>query len=178
MILLLNGSFGVGKTTVGRILRRRIAGSILYNPEWAGSILKRLPFNFRGSGTDNFQDIDLWRRSVVEGIKIFRLFARETVIVPMAFCRKDYFDEVVGKIRNFDSQLRIFCLKASFETIIKRLEKRGEIIEPDKDNWSARYAKKCIESHKNEYFGETIDTNEKNAIQVAAEILRKLTVQF
>ena len=178
MILLLNGSFGVGKTTVGRILRRRIARSILYNPEWTGSILKRLPYNFRGSGTDNFQDIDLWRRSVVEGIKIFRLFTRETVIVPMAFCRKDYFDEVVGEIRKFDNQLRIFCLKASFETIIKRLEKRGEIIEPNKDNWSIRQAKECIESHKTEYFGETIDTNEKNAVEVAAEILKRMNIQF
>ena len=74
MILFVNGSFGVGKTTVGRILRRRIADSVLYNPEWSGSVLMRLPFKFRGSGTDDFQDIDLWRKSVVKGIKIFRAF--------------------------------------------------------------------------------------------------------
>ena len=85
MILLINGSLGVGKTTVGRILRQRIAGSVLYNPEWAGSVLMRLPIQFKGSGTDDFQDIDLWRKSVVSGIKIFRSIARDTVIVPMAF---------------------------------------------------------------------------------------------
>jgi deoxyadenosine/deoxycytidine kinase len=177
MILLLNGSFGAGKTTVGRILRRNIAGSILYNPEWTGFVLKRLPFRLRGSGTDDFQDIDLWRKSVVKGVKIFRSLARETVIVPMAFCRKDYFEEIVGEMRKFDTRLRIFCLKASFETILMRLEKRGEKIEPGKDNWSLRKAKECIESHKNEYFGETINTNEKNAVEVAAEILRKLNIQ-
>ena len=136
MILLLNSSFGVGKTTVGRILRRNIAGSILYNPEWTGFVLKRLPFRLRNSGTDDFQDIDLWRKSVVKGVKIFRSLARETVIVPMAFRRKDYFDEIVGEMRKFDTRLRIFCLKASFETILMRLEKRGEKIEPGKDNWS------------------------------------------
>ncbi|HEX8636493.1 MAG TPA: AAA family ATPase [Pyrinomonadaceae bacterium] len=177
MILFLNGSFGVGKTTVGHILRRHIARSVLYNPECTGSVLKRLPVKFRGSGTDNFQDIDLWRKSVVKGVKIFRFFARETVIVPMAFCRKDYFDEVVGEIRKFDDQLRIFCLKANFETILRRLETRGEKIESGENNWSIRNAKECIKSHNTEYFGETIDTNEKNAIEVAAEILKRLEVQ-
>lgn len=176
MILLLNGSFGVGKTTVGRILRRHIAGSVLYNPEWTGSLLKRFPVKFQGSGTDNFQDIDLWRQSVIKGVKIFRLFARETVIVPMAFCRKDYFDEVVGEIRRFDEQLRIFCLKASFETILRRLEKRGEKIESGEYNWSIRHAKECVESYETEYFGEPVDTNEKNAIEVAAEILKRMGI--
>ena len=108
MILFLNGSFGVGKTTVGRLLRKRLVGSVLYNPEWVGSVLMRVPFKFRGSGTDDFQDIELWRKSVVGGIKAFRFFARETLIVPMAFYRKDYFNEIVGEIRKFDNHLRIF----------------------------------------------------------------------
>jgi len=165
----------VGKTTVGRILRRQIADSVLFNPEWAGSILMRLPIKFRGSGTDDFQDIDLWRKSLVKGVRIFRFFICETVIVPMAFCRKDYFDEVVGEIRKFDNQLRIFCLKASFENILKRLKTRGEKIEFGEDNWTIRKAQECIESHKDEYFGETINTNDINAVEVAAEILKRLS---
>ena len=175
MILFINGSFGVGKTTVGRILQQRIAGSVLFNPEWTGSILMRLPIKLRGSGTDDFQDIDFWRKSLVRGVKIFRSFIRETVIVPMAFCRKDYFDEVVSEIRRFDNQLRIFCLKASFENILKRLKKRGEKIEYGEDNWTIRKVKECIESHKDEYFGETIDTNDINAVEVATEILKSLS---
>ena len=176
MILLINGSFGVGKTTVGKILRKRIAGSILFNPEWAGSVLMRFPVRFRGSGTDDFQDIDLWRKSVIAGIKIFRSFVGKTVIVPMAFYRKDYFDEIIGEIGKFESQFRIFCLTASFETILKRLENRGEKIESGDDNWSVRKAKLCIESHKDEYFGETINTDELNAAEVAAEILKRLDI--
>ena len=174
MILVINGSYGVGKTTVGRILRRRITGSILFNPEWSGSVLMRLPFRLQGSGTDDFQDIDLWRRSVVKGIKTFRFFARETVIVPMAFYRKDYFEEITSEIRNIDDKFRVFCLTASFETILKRLEKRGGKIESVENDWSARKAKLCVESHKDECFGETIETNEINAVETADEILRRL----
>lgn len=176
MILLINGSFGIGKTTVGRILRQRIAGSVLYNPEWTGSVLMRLPIKFEGSGTDDFQDIDLWRKSAVGGIKIFRHFAHDTVIVPMAFCRKDYFDEVVGGIRKFDNEVRIFCLQASIETILRRLEKRGEKIEDGEANWSVSKIKKCIEAHKNIGFGEAINTDELNAGEVADAILKRLDI--
>lgn len=174
MILFINGSFGIGKTTVGRILRQRLAGSVLYNPEWTGSVLMRLPIKFQGSGTDDFQDIDLWRKSVVRGIKIFRIFARETVIVPMAFYRKDYLDEVVGEIHKFDNEVRVFCLKASFKTILKRLEKLGKKIESGEDNWSIRKANECIEYHKDGAFGEAIITDELNAVEVADEILKRL----
>jgi deoxyadenosine/deoxycytidine kinase len=174
MILLINGSFGVGKTTVGRILRKQLAGSILFNPEWIGSVMMRLPIKFSGSGTDDFQDIDLWRKSVVKGVKIFRFFVNDTVIVPMAFCRKDYFEEVVSGIHKIDNQLRVFCLEASFETLLKRIEKRGEKIEPIEGNWTIRKAKMCIEAHKDQYFGEAINTNEINADEVAAEILKRL----
>jgi deoxyadenosine/deoxycytidine kinase len=135
----------------------------------------RVPFKFQGSGTDDFQDIELWRKSVVGGSKLFRFFARETLIVPMAFYRKDYFNEIVGEIRKFDNQLRIFCLTANFETILKRLEKRGEKIESSVDNWTIRKAKLCIESHAEDAcFGEVINTNGKNAAAVADEILTRL----
>jgi deoxyadenosine/deoxycytidine kinase len=174
MILFLNGAFGVGKTTVGRILRKRLAGSFLYNPEWVGSVLMRLPFKFQGSGTDDFQDVELWRKSVVGGVKFFRFFAHKTLIVPMAFYRKDYFNEIIGEIRKFDDQLKIFCLTASFENILRRLEKRGEKIESGEDNWTIRKAKLCIESHADKCFGESINTNGKNAVAVANEILTRL----
>lgn len=176
MIVLLNGSFGVGKTTVGRILRRRIAGSVLYNPEWAGSLLMRLPIKFKGSGTDDFQDIDLWRRSVVGGIRIFRLVARETVIVPMAFYRRDYIEEVIGGIRKVDDHVRIFCLQANLEKITERLAMRGERTEDGNSNWSIRKARECIKAHENANFGEAVNTNQLSANEVADEILERLNI--
>jgi deoxyadenosine/deoxycytidine kinase len=177
MILFLNGAFGVGKTTVGHILRKRIAKSIFYNPEWTGSILMRFPMKIRGAGTDDFQDIDLWRKSVINGVRIFRKFAPKTVIVPMALCRRDYFDEIMGGLREFDNELRLFCLQASFETILIRLKDRGEKIDNPDSSWTLRKAKECIESHKDGYFGETIDTNEMNAFEVADEILMRLSTK-
>jgi deoxyadenosine/deoxycytidine kinase len=175
MILIINGSFGVGKSTVARLLRRRIAGSRLYNPEWAGSVLMRLPpvIRLAGSGTDDFQDIELWRKSVVRGTKLFRSLARATVIVPMAFSRREYFDEILEGLREIDACVKIFCLQAGMETILKRLRQRGENIESD-DNWVVRKARECIEAHRDAHFGEAVKTDDLSATEVADEILRRL----
>jgi deoxyadenosine/deoxycytidine kinase len=175
MILIINGSFGVGKTTVGKLLRKQITGSRLYDPEWAGSILMRLPSSIKllGSGTDDFQDIDLWRKSVVHGTKIFRAFARNTVIVPMAFSRADYLDEIVSGIRQFDDQIKIYCLKAGITTILKRLEQRGAKIDKSY-NWIVSKAKECIEAHKDDHFGESVNTEGVIDLEVANDILRRL----
>ncbi len=69
MIVLINGSFGVGKSTVETLLRDKLPNSRIYDPELVGSALMRLPKWIRldGSGTDDFQDIALWRKSVAVG---------------------------------------------------------------------------------------------------------------
>ena len=170
MILIINGAFGVGKTTVGRLLRKQIAGSRLYNPEWAGSVLMRIPFfGFEGTGTDDFQDIGLWRNSVISGARMFRGVSGGTVIVPMAFSRRDYFDEIVSGMRRFDGEIRVFCLKAGMETIRKRLEQRG-----GDTAWAIRKAQECVEAHEDEHFGEPVDTEGVSAEEVARDILGRL----
>src|SRR5262245_33948031 len=52
MILMINGSFGVGKTTIAKLLRASLPGSAIYDPEWAGFIFRRLPkwIKLKGSG--------------------------------------------------------------------------------------------------------------------------------
>ena len=127
MIILINGSFGIGKSTVARLLRRRVPRSLVYNPEWAGSILMRLPrwIKLRGAGTDDFQDIDLWRMSVITGVRLCHAITTGAVIVPMAFSRREYFDEVVAGLKSLDSDVRVFCLRADMATILERLDARS-----------------------------------------------------
>ena len=174
MIVLINGSFGVGKSTVASILRRRIAGSRVYNPEWPGSVLMRLPsfVQLRGSGTDDFQDIDLWRWSVVRGTSIFHSLSTGTTIVPMALKRRDYFDEIVSGFNAIDKNVKIYCLKAEMPTILKRLERRSASSEEKR--WTRRKAEECVEAHEDPHFGEPIDTEDLSASEVADEILKRL----
>jgi predicted kinase len=176
MVIMINGSFGVGKTTVARLLRERLNGSIIFDPEWAGLLLMRLPgwVRLKGSGSDDFQDIELWRRSAVAGARLFRLAARGPLIVPMAFSRRDYFAEVSEGIRRFDPELRAFCLRASLETIRSRLAARGDKTEGPGSEWIARRIVECVAAHREPHFGEPVETEDRTAREVAEEIAERL----
>jgi hypothetical protein len=176
MIVLINGSFGVGKSTIAKLLRDAVPGSAIYDPEWAGFALKRLPkwIKLKGAESEDYQDIVLWRKTAVAGVRLFRLFASGPIIVPMAFSRRDYFDEIIAGIGSFDSELRVFCLKASLATIINRLAGRGTKIDGPGTEWIARRVLECAEAHDDPHFGEPVDTDGLAAIEVAEEIIRRL----
>lgn len=173
---MINGSFGVGKTTIAKMLRGSLPGSAIFDPEWAGFFLRRLPrwIKLKGSGSDDYQDIALWRRSAVEGVRLFRLFVSGPVIVPMAFSRRDYFDEVVRGIESIDSELRVLCLKAGLATIRKRLVERGTQIEGPGSEWIARRIIECVEAHNDPHFGEPVETEGRSAREVAEDIIKRL----
>ncbi len=176
MIVMINGAFGAGKTTVARLLRGALPGSMIFDPEWAGSFLMRLPrwVGLKGSGTDDFQNIELWRRSAVEGVRLFRRLARGPVIVPMTFSRRAYFDEVVTGVRRFDPELRTFCRKVSLPTVEARLVGRGSKVEGPGSEWVARRIVECVTAHADPHFGEPVDAEHRPAREVAEEIVERL----
>ena len=174
-VVMINGSFGVGKTTVARELKRRIAGSVIYDPEWAGLAIQRLPswVHLSGGRTNDFQDVDLWRRSVVAGIRLFRGIASGPVLTPMAFSRLEYLMPILSGIRSFEPRVRMFCLVASLETIRKRLHDRGTPIDGPK-SWLSRRTEECVQAHEDPRFGERVDTEERSITDVVEEILARL----
>jgi predicted kinase len=176
MVIIINGSFGVGKTTVARLLRRHFRGSVIFDPEWAGLLLMRLPgwVRLKGSGSDDFQNIELWRSSAVAGARLFRLAARGPVIVPMTFSSRAYFAEVTTGIRRFDPEVRTFCLRASLATVRRRLASRGSKTEGPGSEWLARRTEECVDAHRDPHFGEPVETEDRTALEVAAEIVNRL----
>lgn len=176
MVVMINGSFGAGKTTVANLLRRDLSGSVIYDPEWAGFVLRRLPewIRLEGSGTDDYQNIRLWRKSVVLGIRFFRLFASGSVIVPMTFSDRAHFGEIVSGIRSFESDFRVFCLRASLATVRARLLRRGTLLEGAEGEWIARRVVECVEAHRAAHFGEPVETDDRSPSEVAQEIIERV----
>ena len=176
MIVMLNGSFGVGKSTVAQLLCQSIPRSAVYNPELVGSVLMRLPkWMFEGAGTDDFQDIELWRRSMIGGVKLFSRVVSGPAIVPMTFSSRLYFDEVVAGIRENDPELKVFCLRASLTTLSDRLARRN-LCAAEKA-WVARRNIECARAHVDTHFGEPIETEGRSALQVAGLIRSRLSLQ-
>lgn len=169
MIVFLNGSFGIGKSTVARHLRDRLPGSAIFDPEYVGSVLMRLPrfVPLEGRGTDDYQDLTAWRRLSVRGIRLARR-RRATVIVPMAFTNLAYLSEFVEGARAADPDVRHFCLTAPYEVVKARLAPRGY------NAWVLRRAAECCLAHGRPEFDVRVPTEVLPAEAVAAEIARRL----
>jgi AAA domain len=173
MIVLLNGPFGVGKSTVARLLRNAIPESVVYNPEWAGSIMMRLPkWTLKGSGTDDFQDINLWRKSAVAGVKLFSRLTAGPIIVPMTFSQREYLDEVIEGLSSFSLKINLFCLRASLPILSERLSDRRD--PPHVQRWVTRRNVECVAAHMDPHFGEPVETEERSAVEVAEDIISRL----
>jgi broad-specificity NMP kinase len=176
VVVIINGSFGSGKTTVANFLRKSLPGSVIYDPEWAGFVLRRLPgwIRLEGAGTDDYQNIRLWRKSVALGTRLFRSLADGPVIIPMTFSDRVHFDEIITGIRSFEADLKVFCLRASLATVRSRLMQRGIHLEGVETEWIARRVVECAEAHLDPHFGEPIETDDRLPPEITREIIEKL----
>jgi predicted kinase len=172
-VIHINGPFGVGKTTVARRLLAALGEGAFYDPEWTGRCLRGLGrvVPLRGRGTDDFQDIALWRRSVVLGIRLCRAGTRGPVVVPMTFYRLDYQQEMLHALHDANLAARCFCLVASTPTIRARLRQRGD----DPDNaWFSSKVPVCAAAQVDPRFGARIATDARSVDDVVDEIQRRL----
>jgi len=85
MVIFINGSFGIGKTTVARLLVRQLPRSVLFDPEPVGLILSRLraPWPARRA---TFQDLSAWRTTSITAHSSAAPAARHGVVA-MAFSK-------------------------------------------------------------------------------------------
>ena len=163
MIIWINGSFGVGKTTVAEKLKEKIDKSIIYDPEKIGMFLtSTLP-----TKEDDFQDYRLWRTINYEMLK--NLYIEfEVIIVPMTITNKQYYNEIVGRLERNGIDIKHFILIASKENIISRLNARGNSTE-----WTYMQVDRCDKAFKDDYLkGQKIDTNNKNVDEVCNNLIK------
>ena len=94
MIIWINGSFGIGKTSTAELLKNELDKSIIYDPEEIGGFLSSM-FNHE---KDDFQDYELWRILNSDILK-YMCSVYEIVIVPMTITNKNYYDEIINQLK-------------------------------------------------------------------------------
>ena len=166
MILLLNGAFGIGKTTVARRVRDARPHSIVLNPEPIGVVLQRSA-RLLGKRVDDFQDLALWRRLTIVAVRLARI-VRSNVIVPMAFSNAAYLDEIRSALRRFDDTVLHVCLVAPLDVVHARLEARGA--HPLTHAWEYRRAAECCTVHRGGEFAKQVRAD-GDAGSVADDVL-------
>jgi hypothetical protein len=85
----------------------------------------------------------------------------------MAFSNRRHFDDVVARLRRTDADLVVFCLRASRETLMRRLAGRGDPVAGAGSEWILRRVDECLAAHGAEHFGEPVETEGRTALDVA-----------
>ena len=169
---MLNGAFGIGKTTTARALRARLPRAILFDPELIGLALQRTA-RLAGRSVEDFQDLRAWRRLTIAGLRTARLWA-PTVIVPMAISNSGYLAELRQGILRFEPRLLHFCLVAPVETVHDRLRSRGA--DPSRHGWQFRRASECCAVHGKDEFAIQIDATRRTPDDIAADLVSRSVV--
>ncbi|WP_100012344.1 AAA family ATPase [Lentibacillus sediminis] len=169
MIIMINGAFGVGKTTVANELLKEVSKSMIYDPEEIGFMLRNIiPENIKRceAETGDFQDLQLWKVFTVNVADFLIEKYRMNLIVPMTIRNQDNFQYIVNGFKNIDKHTYHFCLTASKEAIYERLRNRGE----EEGNWCFQQTDKCLDAFKENDFGEYIDTENASVIEIIENI--------
>ncbi len=163
MFVLLNGSFGIGKTTVAGEFAASVPGATIYDPEGIGSALRRLPPWCLGlrRQPDDFQDLRLWRSLIGPGARR-KHRGVPVVIVPMAFSNLQYLDAFAADLAKAAPVHRL-CLVAPLDVVQARLLARGALPGTVGGDWVFRRSKECVEAHRDPAFGRPIDATRSPA---------------
>jgi hypothetical protein len=177
MLLWINGPFGGGKTQTAHEIQRRLPGSVICDPEHAGFGLRRmLPPELRG----NFQDLESWRRGVVEVLDLALTKHDGVVIAPMTVTSPVYFAETVGRLRELGHDVRHFTLLAERETVLRRLRERGfghllpyvagKRGSLRRESWAVEQLDHCLEALREPEFAEHLWTDHSTVAKTADRI--------
>ena len=137
---MINGPFGVGKTETANALKERIPNSVVFDAEEVGYMLRNITYPTGLEPPGDFQDITLWPHMVVYVTRALKSQYQKHLIMPIALPCKQYFQEIVQGIQQFEPEFYHFCLLASEATLTKRLMERD-----GKTNaWPRKQISRCL----------------------------------
>lgn len=172
MIIMLNGSFGVGKTTTAQALVQCLPHAMIYDPEEVGVMLRVMTHGIREphEDTGDFQNIALWpAMTVLLAERVYQHYQR-TLIVPMTIIKPAYLQEIKAGLARISPPLHHFCLAASLPTIQRRLLARGEMA----GGWSWRMAEQCVWALQGAAFEEYIDAEHQGTAAIIQAIRQRI----
>ena len=124
VILWINGTHGVGKTTTSRLVQRLIPDSRVFDAEKVGETLMDIEPGL--PETDNFQHWPPWRPLVVETARRVLEYTGGTLVMPMTVLVEQYWREISAGLAQYEVPVRHFVLHADPDTLRARIE--GDIV--------------------------------------------------
>ena len=119
MIVWLNGTHGVGKTTTAKLVQQLIPESHVFDAEKVGETLMDVHPGL--PETENFQHWPPWRPLVVETARRIIDYTGGTLIMPMTILVEAYWREISDGFAAYDIPVRHFLLHTDTDTLRERI---------------------------------------------------------
>ncbi|GIJ42047.1 helix-turn-helix domain-containing protein [Micromonospora andamanensis] len=118
-VIWVNGAFGAGKTTLAQHLIADDPQLLLFDAELPGFMLRELvPLPPSG----DFQDLRVWRRSVVDTAVALAQEYQRTLVVPMTVVVWPYLDEILTGLRAHGMDVTHYFITVPTNVIRRRIE--------------------------------------------------------
>lgn len=167
MIIWINGAFGVGKTTTAALLRERLPGARMFDPEYVGHLLTA----FVDAPTGDFQDLPLWRRLTVQTLTGLTQEYDHPWIVPMSLVDPAYRTEILNGLRAAGVPVREFVLTLPEADLRARID--ADLMDPGARTWRDDHVEQALTAFEGLTDAEFLDASPP-ADEVAGEIIRRL----
>lgn len=120
MIVWINGTHGVGKSTTAALVQQLIPQSRVLDAEKVGETLMSITPGL--PATDNFQHWPPWRPLVVETARHVLAYTGGTLVMPMTVLVEPYWREIRTGLARHDIAVRHVVLHADPDTLRGRIE--------------------------------------------------------
>jgi hypothetical protein len=168
MILWLNGTFGVGKTTTSRCIAEVSAEWHPFDPEWVGYMLRA---NLDGVPFDDFQDLAAWRRLVPHVMHEVGLLTGEHLIASQTVLVEDYWNELRSGLE--DRGLEVFHVLLDCDEAVLRDRISCDADERGAQEWRVRHLEdyRAARAWMVRAADQVVDTSGSDPGKVAVQIL-------
>lgn len=166
MIVWLNGTFGVGKTTTARELLPLLPGSRIFDSEYVGYLLRE---PMADTPVSDFQQWPLWPRLVVRTAAELLDALGGTLVVPQTVLDEKIWAELSEGLRRESVPVQHVALHADETALVRRIE--GDTAETGARRWRLDHLTPYREArawHARE--ARVVDTTHLAPAAVAAQI--------
>lgn len=119
MMIWINGTLGVGKTTAGKALVEAQPALRLFDPEAVGYMLMH---SLQDKVFSDFQDVPAWRALVPATAHEIRRHTGQHLVVVQTVLRQDYWAELKASFSELDDLVIHVVLDADEKTLRDRIE--------------------------------------------------------
>lgn len=137
MMIWINGTFGVGKTTTGQALVETQPALRLFDPEAVGYMLMH---SLKDQAFRDFQDLPAWRALVPATAFEIRRHTGQHLVAVQTVLRQDYWSELKASFSDLDDQVFHVLLDADEATLRNRIE--NDQVESSARQWRLNHVER------------------------------------